>query len=139
MYFHSRDLSIFRTAFFMFWLTGAATVVGQIPRRVRTPREKIVCWVIGWPMFATLLILMAYSVYSMWVLDAPEWLLIIAFFWVLTYLTWKVFIDPNTGPGDLPGGGGRRPRPKAPAPRPADRGPRPICDDGSLFYPWRRR
>jgi len=80
-------------------------------------------------MFATLLVLTAFSVYEMWVLDAPEWWLIIAFFWVLTYLTWKVFIDPNTGPGDLPGDDGRRPRQKGPVPHPTDH--RPIRDGGS--------
>jgi len=117
VYFDNRYLSILGTACFMFWLTRAATVVGQIPRPVRTRCEKIACWIIGWPMFATLLVLMAVSVYSMWVLNSPGWMLIIAFFWVLTHLTWKIFIDPDTGPGGWwRHRGGHAPEPPAPVP-----------------------
>jgi len=118
------------SAAFMLCLALGAVAVGKIPRRVRTRREKIACWIIGWPIFATLLVLMAVSVYMMWVLNAPEWVLIFAFLWVLTYLAWKVFIDPNTGPGGW-WRRGPRPRPKGPAPIPADRGPRPARDVGA--------
>jgi len=47
-------------------------------------------------MFVTLLALLLTSVYETWALNSPGWVLIVAFFWILTYLTWKVFIDPNT-------------------------------------------
>jgi len=130
VYFQSRYLFIAVSAATMLCLVLGAIIVGQIPRRVRTRREKIVCWIIGWLMFATLLVLTAYSVYSMWVLNAPEWVLIFAFFWVLAYLTWKVFIDPNAGPGGW-WRRGPRPRPKGPAPIPAGRGPRPVRDVGA--------
>ena len=129
-YFRNPYLFIAECAVFMLGFALGAVVVGQIPRPVRTRSQKIVCWIIGWPMFVTLVALMGLSVYMMWTLNAPEWLLIFAFFWVLAYLTWKVFIDPNTDSG----GWWRRgpePRPKGPAPCPAGRSPRPARDVGA--------
>jgi len=129
-YFRNRYLFIAECAVFMLGLALGAIAVGQIQRRVRTRREKIACWIIGWPMFVTLLVLMGVSVYMMFFLNAPEWVLIFVFFWVIAYLVWKVFIDPNTDSG----GWWRRdpgPRPKRPSPMPAGRGPRSVRDVGA--------
>jgi hypothetical protein len=129
-YFRNPYFLIAGCAIFMLGLALGAIAVGQIQRRVRTRREKIACWIIGCPMFVTFLVLMVASVYMMWILNVPEWVLIFAFVWVLAYLVWKVFIDPNTDSG----GWFRRgpePRPKGPAPYPAGRPPRPFRDAGA--------
>jgi hypothetical protein len=130
MAFHNRHVEMAFNTVTMLLLALGAIVVGAIPRRVRTRREKIVSWIIGWPMFATFLVLMAASVYDMWVSNAPECVLLFAFFWVLAYLTWKVFIDPNTGPGGWWRRGPKR-QPRGPAPFPVNRGPRPVRDVGA--------
>jgi hypothetical protein len=130
VYLHNRYLSIAVSTAAMLCLVLGAIVVGAIPRRMRTRREKIARWIIGWPIFMTNLALMVVSCHEMWVLNAPEWVLIFAFFWVLAYLTWKIFIDPNTGFG----GWWRRgpgPRPRGPAPRPSRSRPIPIRDSGA--------
>jgi hypothetical protein len=130
VYFHNRYLYVAGSFVFMMGLARGAVVIGQIPRRVRTRQEKIASWIIGWPMFATCLALMAVSCREMWVLNAPEWVLIFAFFWVLAYLTWKIFIDPNTDHGGW-WRRGRGPQPRGPSPIPAGRGPRPVRDVGA--------
>jgi hypothetical protein len=135
VYFHNCYLYIAVSSAFMLLLAFGAIVVGRIPRRMRTRPEKIACWIVGWPVFITNLALMAVSCREMWVLNAPEWVLIFAFFWVLAYLTSKVFIDPDTGPG----GWWRRRRghaPKPPAPvegisMPEPRFVRPVRDNGA--------
>jgi hypothetical protein len=56
-------------------------------------------------------------------LQVPQWLCVILFFWVLTYLSWKVFLYPNYRRGD---GGGYRPRSPRPIKGPGIAKPEPI-------------
>ena len=130
VYFHNRYLYFAFSSVFMLCVALGAIIVGAIPRWMRTQREKIVRWIIGWPMFVINFFFMAFSAREIVVLNAPEWVLISSFFWVLTYLTWKIFIDPNTGSGGW-WRRGRSPRPRGPVPRPSRSRPIPIRDSGA--------
>jgi hypothetical protein len=57
---------------------------------------------------------------------------IIFFAWLLGYLTWCLFLFPNSRPGGWSGGGGgSKPRPKGPAPQPVQGSPLPTRDIGA--------
>jgi hypothetical protein len=87
--------SIATSVAFMLCLVVGAFFVGAIPRKARTKQAQIVCSIIGWPMFATFLALMAVCVWAMVDLDYPGYMLLIGFLWVLAHLTWKIFIHPT--------------------------------------------
>jgi hypothetical protein len=89
---------------FMLWLIVSANAVGAIPRKARSRPAQIFCWVIGWPMLLVFMGLMAFCVGYEFTLDAPTLdipeLLLLGFLWVLTLLTWKIFIKPTVERSD---------------------------------------
>jgi hypothetical protein len=88
--------SIARSIAFILWLVTSAIAVGAIPQKPRTQQDQRDYRIIGWPMFVFFLALIALCVYAMFALNAPEYLLLIGFLWVLAHLTWKIFIAPTT-------------------------------------------
>jgi hypothetical protein len=135
-HFQNRQLYIIGGAGYMLCLVFGAVLVGRIPRRLRSRRSQIVCWIVGWPMFTINLALMAASFREMLILNAPSWILIIAFFWVLTYLTWTIFIDPNTGFGGWWRGDSGPDEPQ-PFPHRPPSARKPLPEEASLS--WRKK
>ena len=89
-------------------------------------------WIVGVPMFLVFLSLLAFGVYTFFSAHTPAVLLgsigLISFAWMLSYLTWRLFLFPNVRLSGRHGGGHG---PKGPSQQPVRGGPLPVKQAGA--------